>query len=68
MKRFNEDLQEFLKKHGVTQKELDEWGSEKVDEIWANAVKGTIVDGLKGRKAWNDSYKVWAKKKGLPIL
>ena len=56
------------KKHGVTQKELDEWGSEKVDEIWANAVKGTIVDGLKGRKAWNDSYKVWAKKKGLPIL
>lgn len=67
MERFEPELQEFLKEHGVTQEELDRWGDEKVNEIWGSAVKRTIVQALIERKEWNDGYIEWAKKKGLPI-
>ncbi len=67
MNRFPEELQEFLQEHGVTQKELDIWGSDTVDAVWLRTVKKTILDALKERKQWNDGYKEWAKKKGLPI-
>ncbi len=65
MERFPEELQEFLKNHGVTQKDLDIWGSDTVDAIWIKTVKQTIVDALKERKEWNDGYKRWMKEKGI---